>query len=113
MVQAHKAIAFWHHFHPRITKNMDLETVSHFGTQKHEKVTKCDQSGSQETPKMHPKIDKINNWTSRCLLGVPVDPWITKKVTQDTKMKPRGLQNNSFGYNKLPISAVHQSAVAC
>ena len=29
--------AKWHHFHPWITKNMDLETLSHFGTQNHYK----------------------------------------------------------------------------
>jgi len=27
----------------------------------------------------------MDSWTSRCLLGVPVDPWVTKMVTQDTK----------------------------
>ena len=55
----------------------------------------------------------MDNWTSKCLLGVPVEPWITKMVTQDTKMEPQGLRNDRFGYKKLPISAVHQSAVAC
>ena len=33
MFIAHTAIAFWHHFHPWITKNMDLEAVSHFASQ--------------------------------------------------------------------------------
>ena len=40
MFVAHAAIAFWHHFHPWITKNMDLETVSPFATQNHRKSTK-------------------------------------------------------------------------
>ena len=29
------ASAFWHHFHPRITKSMDLETVFHLGAPNH------------------------------------------------------------------------------
>jgi len=28
----------------------------------------------------------MGTWTSRCLLGDPVDPWITKMVTRDTKV---------------------------
>ena len=40
MFIAHTATAFWHHFHPWITKNMDLETVSHFGTPNQRKITK-------------------------------------------------------------------------
>jgi len=40
MFIAHTATAFWHHFHPWITKTMDLETVSHFGTPNHRKITK-------------------------------------------------------------------------
>ena len=58
MFIAHAAIAFWHHFHPWIIKNKDLETVSHFGIPNHRKSQKCDQSGSQEAPQMHPKINK-------------------------------------------------------
>ena len=55
---AHAAIAFWHHFHPWITKNIDLETVSHFATQIIDKSQKGLQSDSQETPQMDPKINK-------------------------------------------------------
>ena len=69
MYIAHGAIAFWHHFHPWITKNMDLETVSHFATQNHRKSQKCVQSGSQEAPQIHPKIDK----TGPLDLNVPID----------------------------------------
>ena len=79
---------------------MDLETDSHFGTQNHEKVTKCDQSGSQETPKMHPEIDKNQQLDLKVPVACPCGPLDTKKVTEDTKMEPRGLQNNSFGYKK-------------
>ena len=55
------------------------------------------QSGYQETPKMILKSIKMHTWTSKCLLGNPLDPWITKMVSQVPKMEPQGLQNNSFG----------------
>ena len=48
MFIAHTDTTFWHHFHPWITKNMDLETVSHFGTPKHRKITK-------KVPKVGPR----------------------------------------------------------
>ena len=54
MVVAHAATAFWHHFHPWITKNMDLETVSHFGTQHHGKITKwCPKWSMKECKVLH------------------------------------------------------------
>ena len=56
--------------------------------------------GPRGLPKYTLKSIKMDTWTSRCLLGVPVDPWITKMVTQGTKMEPQGLQNNSFGYKQ-------------
>ena len=34
-------------------------------------------------------------------------------VSQVPQMEPQGLQNDSFRYKKLPISAVNQSTVAC
>ena len=46
------------------------------------------------------KSIKIDSWTSRRPLGLPVDPWITKIVTQGTKMEPQGLQNDSFRCKK-------------
>ena len=68
---AHTAIAFWHHLHPWITKHMDLETVSHLGTQNHGKVTKCAQGRVQETPKMQPKIDKNEQLDLKVPVGCP------------------------------------------
>jgi len=47
MVLAHTATAFRHHFHSWIIKNIDLETVSHFGIPNLKKSVKCVQSGSQ------------------------------------------------------------------
>ena len=61
-----------------------------------EKSQKGAQSGSQETPQMTLKSLKMQTWTSRCLLGDPLDPWITKMVSQVPKMEPQGLQNDSF-----------------
>ena len=58
MVLTHPASAFWHHFHPWITKKMDLETVSHFDIPNHRKSHNCIQSGPQEAPKMDSKINK-------------------------------------------------------
>ena len=100
MVIAHTASAFWHHFHLRITKNMHLKTVSHFGIPNHRKITKSPQSDSKGTPQMILKSIKIHTWTSKCLLGDPLDPWITKMVHQVLKMKPQGHQNVSFRYKK-------------
>ena len=100
MVLAHPASAFWHHFHPWITKKMDLETVSHFATPNHGKSQNCAQSDSQGTPQIVLKSLKIYTWTSKCLLGDPLDPWITKMVSQVPKMESQGLQNVSFAYKK-------------
>ena len=56
---------------------------------------------------------KIHTWTSKCPLGNPLDPWITKMVPQVPKMEPQGFQNDSFRYKKSPISLVNLSAAAC
>ena len=74
MLIAHTAIAFWHHFHPWITKNMDLETVSHFATQNHRKSQNCAQSESQEAPQIHPKIDKTRPLGFSVSIGCPPGP---------------------------------------
>ena len=58
MVIAYTATGFQQDFHLWIIKNMDLETVSHFGTQIIEKSQKGLQNDSQEAPQMNPKIDK-------------------------------------------------------
>ncbi len=85
----HAATAFWHHFHPWITKTMDLETVSHFGR----KSQTCAQSGFQEAPKCIINSMKINILASVCPLGVPLDPRITKMLSRAPKKEPQGLQN--------------------
>ena len=93
MVIAHTATGFQQHFHLWIIKNMDLETVSHLATPIKDKSQKGLQNDSQETIKM-------DTGTSRCLVGVPLESWITKMVTQVTKMDPQGLQNDNLGYKK-------------
>ena len=60
MVIAHTASAFWHHFHPWITKNMDLETVSHLGTQ----------NNTGDSPN-DPKIDKNGHLDLQVPVGCP------------------------------------------
>ena len=92
---------------------MDLETVSHFGIQNQEKQQKGAKVGPRRLPEWTLKSVEMDNWTSRCLLGVPVAPWTTKMVTQDTRTEHQGHQHNSFGYKKRPISGVIQSSVAC
>ena len=69
MVIAHTASASWHHFHPWITENMDVESVSHFATPNTDKSQKGLQIDSQEPPQMDPKIDKIG------LLDLQVPGW--------------------------------------
>ena len=49
MFIAHTGTAFWHHLHAWITKNTNLENVSHLGTENHGKVTK-------RCPKVCPKV---------------------------------------------------------
>jgi hypothetical protein len=100
MFIAHTASAFWHHFHPWIIKNMDLETVSHFGIPHRRKSQKGAQSRSKEAPQIILKSIKMDIWTSVCPLGVPLDPRITQMVSQVPKMEPQGLQNDSFRYKK-------------
>ena len=43
---------------------------------------------------MTAKSIKMETWTSRCLVGVPLEPWITKMVNLVTNMEPQGLQND-------------------
>ena len=78
-----------------------------------EKSQKGAQSGSQETQKMCLKSLKMHTWTSKCLLGDPLDPRITKMVSQVSKIEPQGPKNNSLKSNKRQFSAVNQSTVAC
>ena len=53
-----------------------------------EKSQQGAQSDSQGTPKMILKSQKMDTWTSRCLLGDPLDPSITKMITP-------GIQNGA------------------
>jgi len=49
------------------------------------------------------KSCKMHTWTSKCLLGDPLDPWITKMVSQVPKMEPQGHHNVSFEHKKCVL----------
>ena len=83
-----------------------------WATQFTEKSQKGAQSGAHETPKMILKSIKIHTWTSKCLLGVPLDAWIIKWCPRYPKIEPPGTQNDSSASKKRCISAVKQSAGA-
>ena len=74
MVTPQAATAFWHHFHPWITKDMELETVSHFATPNHRKSQNCYQSGYQKAPQIHPKINKSGHLGVSVSIGCPSGP---------------------------------------
>ena len=91
MVVTHAASAIWHHFHPWITQNRTWNQSPILAPKTTKKSQKGAQSGSQETPKMTLKSIQMPTWTSKCLLGDPLDPRMTKMVSQVPKMKPQGL----------------------
>ena len=68
-----------------------------------EKSEQGAQSDSQGTPKIILNSLKIYTWTSRSLLGVPLDPRITKMVSQVPEMEPPGIQNDSFRSKNDPV----------
>ena len=65
-----------------------------------EKSQKGAKTEPQETPQMTLKSLKMHTWTSKCLLGDPLDPWITKMVSQVPKTEPQGHHNVSFEHKK-------------
>ena len=81
-------------------KTWNCKQSSILAVQITEKSEKGAQSDSQGTPKMTLKSLKMDTWTSKCPLGDPLDPWITKMVAQVPKMEPQGLQNASFKFKK-------------
>ena len=92
---AHAATAFDYNFHPWATKIMDLETVFLSVIPDHRKSRKCVQSWSR-VPKFKKKSIKTYIWASVCPLGVPLDPRITKMVSQGPKKEVRCVQNKRF-----------------
>jgi len=85
MYIAHTDTAFWHHFHPWITKTWTWKLSPILAPKITDKSQNGAQSGSQEAPKMTLKSIKMHTWTSKCLLGDPLNPWIAKMVTQGTQ----------------------------
>ena len=96
MFIAHTAPGFWHHFHPRITQSMDLETVSHFGTPNYRKITKrCSKSLPRDSPN-DPKITKNAHLDLQVPVGWPLDLSITKMITP-------GIQNGASRSQKWQL----------
>ena len=93
---AHTAIAFWHHFHPRITQNMDLETVSHFGTANQRQITKMSPKWVPGDSKRHPQMDKNEHLDPNVSIGCPCGHLDHQSGPRVPKMQPQGLQNNDF-----------------
>ena len=62
-------------------------------TENHKIVPKVD---PKRVPKSILKSIKVDIWASVCPLGVPLDPRITKMVSQVPKKEPQGLKNDSF-----------------
>ena len=86
VVIAHTAAGFRQHFHLWIIKNMDLETVSHLGTAIIEQnIQKVAKMTPKRLAKWNLKPIQMDTWTSRCLVGVPLEFWITKMVTHGTQ----------------------------
>ena len=79
---------------------MDLETVSHFGTQNHGKVTTCAQSMSQETPKMQPKIDTNEQLDLKVPVGCPCGSLDHQKGHSGYQNGASTSPNNSLGDEK-------------
>ena len=71
-VYAHTAIAFWHDFHPWITKNMDLQPVSHFGIRNHRKITKRCPKWLPRDSRNDPKITKSLHLDLQVPVGWPL-----------------------------------------
>ena len=56
--------------------------------------------GSRRLPKSTPKSLKMDTRTLLCPLGVPLDPRITKMVSQVPQKEPQGLPNHRFRQKK-------------
>ena len=85
MVITHTATAFWHHFHPWITKTMELETISNFAIPNHRKSQNCAQSRFHETPKIHSKINKNGHLGLSVSIGCPPGPQDHQNGVPDTQ----------------------------
>ena len=93
---AHATIAFWHLFHPWTTKSMDLETV-YSTTPNHRKSTNCPKVDPGRLPKSIRKSVETDIWAS----GVPLDPRITKMVSQVPKKEPAGVQTSKSRWREM------------
>ena len=60
--------------------------------------------GPRRLPKSTLKSIRVNIWASVCPFGAPLDPRITKMVSQVYKKDTQGLQNDEFRHRKGPGS---------
>ena len=96
MVLAHSVIAFWHNFHPRSTKNLDLETFPQFATPNHRKSQNCAQSMLQEGPQIQSKIIKNGHLGISVTIGCPPGPQDHQNGVPGTqKVIPKALKSQS------------------
>ena len=65
--------------------------------------------GPRRLPKSTLKSIKTAIWASVCPSGVPLDPRITKMVSQVPKKDPQGHQNHRFSCKIWPNLAVNRS----
>ncbi len=93
---AHTATGFQQHFYLWIIKTMDLETVSHFGTQIIDKSQKGLQNVSQEPPQLDPKIYKNGLLDPNVSIGRP-------SGSLDHQSCPQGTQTEASRSPKWPF----------
>jgi hypothetical protein len=74
MVLAHSVIAFLYNFHPRSTKNLDLETFPQLATPNLRKSQNCAQSLLQEGLQIQSKIIKIRHLGISVTIGCLPEP---------------------------------------
>ena len=96
MVMAHSVVAFWHHFHPRSAKNMDLETFPQFATPTHRKSQNCVQNMLQQGPQIHSKIIKNGYLRISVTIGYPPGPQDHQNGVPGTqKVTPKARKSQS------------------
>ena len=82
MFITHTATTSWHHLHPWITKNTDLEPVSHFDIPNHWQIRKrCPKWLPRDSPNHH-KIIKNRH------LDLQVPCWVTPWIPGSPKWCP-------------------------
>ena len=98
---AHTATGFQQHFYLWIIKTMDLETVSHFGTQIIDKSQKGLQNVSQEPPQLDPKIYKNGLLDPNVSIGRPSGSLDHQSCPQGTQTEASSSPKWQFWVQKV------------